>query len=138
MKLPLNQIIQGDCLEVMKTFPDKSVDLVLTDPPYNLDYTGRVKGKFTRFDNDNLEEQEYIEFVSQITKEISRICKDTSAVYLFIDWRNYPIWSQKISELYAPIKNCIVWVKNGFGMGQYYRFQHEFCIFSIRGGVQTK
>lgn len=35
MDLPINQIIQGDCLELLKTFPDKSVDLVLTDPPYN-------------------------------------------------------------------------------------------------------
>ena len=30
----VNKIIQGDCLEVMKGMPDKSVDLVLTDPPY--------------------------------------------------------------------------------------------------------
>jgi predicted methyltransferase len=36
MNLPINQIICGDCLEVMKTFPDKSVDLVLTDPPYGI------------------------------------------------------------------------------------------------------
>ncbi len=36
MALPVNQIIQGDCLEVLKTFPDKSVDLVLTDPPYGI------------------------------------------------------------------------------------------------------
>jgi site-specific DNA-methyltransferase (adenine-specific) len=41
-ELPLNQIIHGDCLEVMKTFPDKSVDLVLTDPPYGLN--SRMKG----------------------------------------------------------------------------------------------
>ena len=36
MELPINQIICGDCLEVMKTFPDKSIDLVLTDPPYGV------------------------------------------------------------------------------------------------------
>jgi site-specific DNA-methyltransferase (adenine-specific) len=35
MELPINQIIQGDCLEVLKTLPDKSVDLVLSDPPYS-------------------------------------------------------------------------------------------------------
>lgn len=40
-ELPLNQIIHGDCLEVMKTFPDKSVDLVLTDPPYGLGIDGQ-------------------------------------------------------------------------------------------------
>ena len=41
MKYPedfINKIIQGDCLEVMKHIPDKSVDLVLTDPPYGVNY----------------------------------------------------------------------------------------------------
>ncbi len=36
MNLPLNQIIHADCLEFMKTLPDKCVDLVLTDPPYGI------------------------------------------------------------------------------------------------------
>lgn len=42
MDLPINQIILGDCLEVLKTFPDKSVDLVVTSPPYDSlrDYKG--------------------------------------------------------------------------------------------------
>jgi len=36
MKLPINQIIHGNCLEVMKDWPDNCVDLVLTDPPYGI------------------------------------------------------------------------------------------------------
>ncbi len=36
MKLPINQIICGDCLEVMRDWPDSCVDLVLTDPPYGI------------------------------------------------------------------------------------------------------
>ena len=36
MELPVNQIIQGDCLEVMKDWPDKSIDLIVTDPPYGV------------------------------------------------------------------------------------------------------
>jgi len=35
-QLPVNEIIQGDCVEVLKTFPEKSVDLIFADPPYNL------------------------------------------------------------------------------------------------------
>ena len=35
-QLPVNEIIQGDCVEVLKTFPAKSVDLIFADPPYNL------------------------------------------------------------------------------------------------------
>ena len=38
MTLPLNQIIMGDCLEVMRDWPDGCVDLVLTDPPWNMGY----------------------------------------------------------------------------------------------------
>ena len=34
---------QGDCLEVMKTIPDKSIDLVVTDPPYGIDLTHNEK-----------------------------------------------------------------------------------------------
>lgn len=44
MELPINQIIQGDCLEVMKTLPDKCVDLVLTDPPYGIGADKGSKG----------------------------------------------------------------------------------------------
>ena len=41
MKYPddfINKVIQGDCLDIMRQIPDKSVDLVITDPPYGLNY----------------------------------------------------------------------------------------------------
>lgn len=34
MELPINQIINGDCLEVLRTFPDESIDCIITSPPY--------------------------------------------------------------------------------------------------------
>ena len=55
--LELNRIYHGDCLEVMKDIPDKSVDLVLTDPPYIMDnhggivHTGSFKRKLTKNNN---------------------------------------------------------------------------------------
>ena len=44
MELHINQILQGDCLEVMKTFPDKSIDLILTDLPYGIYSDKKVTG----------------------------------------------------------------------------------------------
>ena len=46
MNLPVNEIICGDCLEVMKGWPDGCVDLVLTDPPYGIGIAqnGKVGG----------------------------------------------------------------------------------------------
>ncbi len=40
-ELPLNQILRGDCVEVLKNFPENSVDLVVTDPPYGLSFMGK-------------------------------------------------------------------------------------------------
>ena len=134
-ELELNKIHNMDCLEFMKTLPDKCIDLVLTDPPYNLDYNGRGKiTKHDKFANDSLTDEDYKNFVSGIVKEFSRILKSDNAVYVWIDWRNYDIWLNELKK-YFDIKNCIVWVKQGFGMGQYFRFQHEFCIFACGGGV---
>ena len=64
----------GDCLEVMRTIPDKSIDLVLTDPPYGIDY-GSMKLRrkkshlFENFDWDkNKPNQEFIDELLRISK----------------------------------------------------------------------
>lgn len=41
-------LMQGDCLEHLRRIPDRSVDLVLTDPPYNVGVTTQVRGKARR------------------------------------------------------------------------------------------
>lgn len=41
MKLPINQIVSGNCIEVMKEFPDNSIDCIVTDPPYGIGFMGK-------------------------------------------------------------------------------------------------
>ena len=48
--MELNKIIHGDCLEVLKTFPDECIDLVFADPPYNL----QLKNELFRPDNSKV------------------------------------------------------------------------------------
>ena len=62
----INKITHGDCLEVMKTIPDKSIDLVLTDPPYNI---GQDGGKGW----DSIINYEY--FIKTLFCELKRISK---------------------------------------------------------------
>ena len=79
MKYPddfINKVINGDCLEVMRKMKDKSVDLILTDPPYNLKKD---------FKNDNLTEQEFLNFLLPIFNEFARIIKDKHSVVIFFD-----------------------------------------------------
>src|SRR3990167_6528211 len=61
----------GDCLEIMKTIPDKSVDLVLTDPPYNIG-----KASWDKIDN-------YIDWCGKWILECQRVLKDNGSFYFF-------------------------------------------------------
>ena len=80
MNLPLNTIIHGDCLEVMKSFPDKSIDLVLTDPPYGMNFqSNHRKVKHLKIDGDD-------RFPVEVLEECFRVAK--RAVYVFCRWDN--------------------------------------------------
>lgn len=69
------KIIQGDCLEIMKTFPDKSFDLVLTDPPYNTESIGPKK-RIYNVGVMKLPEKEYKKFCKDWFSEAQRISKN--------------------------------------------------------------
>ena len=72
--------ICGDAIEVMKTLPPESVDLIVTDPPYNLnkDY-GNTK--------DNLEFADYLKFSRNWLKEADRLLKSNGTIYIFMGVR---------------------------------------------------
>jgi len=73
----INQIICGDCLEVMEGIPDKSVDLVVTSPPYNCGIDYDVY-------KDNLEFSDYLSFTKEWLLEVFRVLKDTGRIALNI------------------------------------------------------
>lgn len=79
-------LIQGDCLEEMKNIPDGSVDMVLTDPPYNIardnnfHTMGRAGIDFGEWDKD-------ADILSYI-KEVERILKKGGSFVVFNDWKN--------------------------------------------------
>lgn len=82
MKYPddfINQIICGDCLEVMPYIPDNSIDLTITSPPYNvgIDY-GEYK--------DNLSYGDYLEFTNKWLIEVYRVLKQTGRIALNIPY----------------------------------------------------
>lgn len=80
MEQYLNKVIQGDCLEVMKGIPDKSVDMILTSPPYNLGnghHTGNIRHKAY---DDNMPEDEYQRWQQMILRECYRILKDDGSI----------------------------------------------------------
>ena len=68
------KIYQGDCLEVMKNMPNKSINLVIIDPPYNIG-----KDKWDKWKTV----EEYVEFMGKVFLEIQRVLKDNGSFYFF-------------------------------------------------------
>jgi site-specific DNA-methyltransferase (adenine-specific) len=74
-ELELNRIYQRDCIEGMQMIPDKSINLIVIDPPYNI-------GKDKRWDKWKTIE-EYVEFITDVFKECERVLADNGSFYWF-------------------------------------------------------
>jgi len=139
MNLPINQILTGDCLEIMRTFPDKSVDLVLTDPPYGINFVPqRESRKKALHDipiaNDELQGKNWVEWFLPISKELHRILKDDSVAYFFSGFNPYYYYYYySLMESGFTIKANLIWIKNNFGMGYHFRRQYEQCLVAFKG-----
>ena len=73
--MKLNHIYQGDCLEVLKEFPDESVDLIITSPPYNLGNDHHTGSKRHQAYNDDMGEREYQEWQIKVLNELHRVLR---------------------------------------------------------------
>lgn len=98
------------------------IDMVFTDPPYNVAFNGR-SGKFDVIENDDLPENEFDDLIEKTCLAISKI--NPKNTYIWCNWKFYGTLQK-----YIKPKACIVWAKNNFGMGKGYRHQHEFCMFN--------
>lgn len=107
---------------VEKLMNGKRVDMIFTDPPYNVGFNGR-SGKHDIIKNDNLSDTEFGDFIDGTIATIKAV--DPKAYYIWCNWDFYGILQGKLDY-----KSCIVWAKNVFGMGVGYRHQHEFCLFN--------
>lgn len=104
MDLPINQIICGDCLEVMKDWPDNCVDIAFCDPPYGMNYhSGRYLGVNPHppiYGDDR--------YATGGVAECIRLA--SKAVYAFCRWDN-------IQDLPEKPKSFIVWKKINWTAG---------------------
>ena len=73
--MPTTEIRHGDNAEILPTIPDKSVDFVFYDPPYN------VKKKYVGFD-DNLKPEQYMEWMRFVIEQSRRVARKGLAVYV--------------------------------------------------------
>ena len=116
--LPRNTILQGDCIEMMKSLPARSIDLVFADPPYNL----QLGGDLTRPDNSKVNGvedawdkfssfAEYDRFCREWLLEAKRLLKDDGAIWVIGSYHNIFRLGAILQDLGFWILNDIVWRK---------------------------
>lgn len=113
-----NQIIQGDCVELLKKLPDCSVDLIFADPPYNLQLNGELyRPNQTKVDavNDEWDKfesmQAYDEFSKQWLRECHRVLKNTGSIWVIGTYHNIFRIGSIMQDLNFWLLNDIIWIK---------------------------
>lgn len=103
----------GDCLEVMRTMRDGSVDLVLTDPPYGMNYQsnmGKDGPRFSRIAND---ERPFIWWLW----DAARVLKDGGALLCFCRWDSAETFRTAIELAGLRVVSQLIWDRGTHGMG---------------------
>ena len=132
----MNTILQGDCIEVLKTLPENSVDSIVTDPPYGLEFMGKdwdapwkksevvkVTDKSTngifhdkgfnhgiRFSRGLFEMQEFQKWCESWAKEAYRVLKPGGYILAFGGSRTYHRLASGLEDAGFEIRDQIMWV----------------------------
>ena len=103
------KLMFGDCLERMKEIPDGSVDLVLTDPPYNI----ARKNNFSTMGRSGIDFGEWDKGFDLFSymNEIPRICKKDSKIVIFNDWKNLGDIARHGESIGLVVKDMLRWEK---------------------------
>ena len=123
-------LMQGDCLELLKDIPNGSVDMVLTDPPYGIDYQSQWKKKKSewtpKIKNDK---RPFIEFIPLI----KQFLKPDGCVMVFTRWDVQQKFIDAMNSSSLKVKNVLIWDKEIHGMGDLkhsFASRYESIIFS--------
>lgn len=139
----MNNIQQGDCLELMKEIPDESVDLIVTDPPYKIIKGGctnkavRLKGaNIENLKNGNIFSENKINF-SDWLPLMYKSLKNKSHCYIMVNDRNLKDLITEAEKVGFKILNILVWKKNVHSPNRYYLKNCEFIVFLRKGNAKN-
>jgi len=144
IELKFNQIYNQDCIEGMKIIPANTIDLVITDPPFAIDFKAK-KVNYNRIASRVLDgykeipKKDYYEFTLNWMSQCFRILKETGSMYVFSGWNNLRDILNAIDEIGFTTVNHIIW-KYQFGVvtNRKYVTSHYHCLFICKNDKKRK
>ena len=144
IKSHINKIYNQDCIEGMNLIPNDAVDLIITDPPFAINFKAK-KANYNRTGSRVLDgykeisQEDYYEFTLNWMKQCFRILKETGSMYVFSGWNNLRDILNAIEELGFITVNHIIW-KYQFGVvtNRRYVSSHYHCLFICKNDKKRK
>lgn len=128
------EYIIGDCLDVLPTLEDNSVDLIVADPPY-------FKIKKDAWDNQWKTLDEYINWLETVALELKRVLKDNGSLYIFGDDHRIA-YMQVMLDRHFTFLNHLVWykrnnmtIKGAFGFRKYAPVSERILFYGVGSGL---
>jgi len=143
-ELKFNAIYNMDCLEGMKIIPNGAIDLVITDPPFAIDFKAK-RSNYNRTASRVLEgyseipKEQYYEFTLGWMREVKRLLKPSGSMYVFSGWNNLKDILAALDDLGIITVNHIIW-KYQFGVATKRRFvtSHYHCLYVCKDDNKRK
>jgi site-specific DNA-methyltransferase (adenine-specific) len=115
--------------DIEKLMGNQKADLVLTDPPYNVDYTGKTKDAM-KIKNDKKDDNTFFLFLYNSFISMMLNTKRGGVFYVWHADSEGFNFRRAMKEAGITVKQCLIWVKNSMVMGrQDYQWKHEPCLY---------
>lgn len=133
-----HQLLCGDSTRIddlVRLCEEGSVDLYLTDPPYNVAYEGATKDKLT-IQNDNMSDENFRKFLIDAFSTADFAMKPGASFYIWhADAEGYNFRSACRDNAWK-VRQCLVWNKNSLVLGRSdYQWKHEPCLYGWKEGA---
>ena len=144
MEISFNNIYNCDCIQGMKSVPKNKIDLVITDPPFAINFRAK-KANYNRKQSRVLEgyneisPENYYDFTLEWMSQVHRILKESGSMYLFSGWNNLKEILMAIDDVGFHIVNHIIW-KYQFGVvtKNKYVTSHYHCLYVCKNDKKRK
>ena len=119
--------------DVKKLMAGQEVDLLVTDPPYNVNYEG---SNGLKIQNDNMEDLEFRQFLVDAFKSADEVMKLGAVFYIWhADSEGYN-FRGACHDINWKVRQCLIWNKNSLVLGrQDYHWKHEPCLYGWKDGA---
>lgn len=120
-----NRIVQGDCIQVMRQLPTESVDFILTDPPYLVNFRDR--------DGRTLKNDVHDAWMNPAFTEAFRVLKQDHLMLCFYGWSRVDRFMQAWKQTGFRIVGHLVFVKSYASKTRFLQYQHEQAYLLAKG-----